>query len=53
MGVACFPQDGEDYLTLFHHADQALYAAKRRGRRQYCRYENSMQDLLTGVSAEA
>ena len=39
MGVACFPQDGLDYLTLFHHADQALYAAKRRGRRQYCLYE--------------
>ena len=53
MGVACFPQDGLDYMTLFHHADQALYAAKRRGRRQYCCYESSMQDLLTGVSAEA
>lgn len=52
MGIACFPNDGSDYLTLFHHADQALYAAKRRGRRQYCLYDDSMQDLLTGVSTK-
>ena len=52
MGIACFPKDGSDYLTLFHHADQALYAAKRRGRRQYCLYDDSMQDLLTGVSTK-
>ena len=31
-GVACYPTDGNDYSSLFHAADQAMYKAKRSGK---------------------
>ncbi|MCX8018424.1 MAG: EAL domain-containing protein, partial [Rhodocyclaceae bacterium] len=35
LGVAVFPQDGEDAETLLKHADVAMYAAKNRGRNNF------------------
>lgn len=35
-----------DYDTLFHHADQALYAVKQGGRGYFQFYDNSMSHLL-------
>jgi diguanylate cyclase (GGDEF)-like protein/PAS domain S-box-containing protein len=32
MGVALFPEDGDDFPTLFEHADAAMYFAKESGR---------------------
>ena len=32
VGVATFPEAGEDPTTLIDHADKALYASKNRGR---------------------
>jgi diguanylate cyclase (GGDEF)-like protein len=32
LGVAVFPEDGEDFSTLFEHADAAMYFAKESGR---------------------
>jgi diguanylate cyclase (GGDEF)-like protein/PAS domain S-box-containing protein len=32
VGVALFPEDGQDADTLLRHADMAMYAAKREGR---------------------
>jgi diguanylate cyclase (GGDEF)-like protein len=32
IGLACFPEDGDDPESLVRHADQALYRAKSRGR---------------------
>ena len=32
VGVALFPDDGEDAATLIRHADMAMYAAKHEGR---------------------
>jgi diguanylate cyclase (GGDEF)-like protein/PAS domain S-box-containing protein len=32
VGVALFPEDGDDADTLVRHADMAMYAAKREGR---------------------
>ena len=50
MGVALCPQDGEDYETLFHKADQALYAAKKAGKGRCLFYEDKMCDLLSAIS---
>lgn len=36
IGVAAFPETADDCDTLFKHADQAMYAAKARGKRCYC-----------------
>ena len=35
VGVALFPDDGEDAGTLLRHADMAMYAAKREGRNNF------------------
>ena len=32
VGVALFPDQGEDEVTLSKNADEALYVAKARGR---------------------
>lgn len=50
MGVALVPKDGEDYESLFHAADQALYASKRGGRNQYKFYDDTMKDMLSVLS---
>jgi diguanylate cyclase (GGDEF)-like protein/PAS domain S-box-containing protein len=35
IGIACFPEDGDDALSLMKHADTAMYAAKSDGRGTY------------------
>ena len=32
LGVACFPDDGDDYDGLVATADRALYTSKNRGK---------------------
>lgn len=43
IGVAHFPQDGEDVEALIAHADVAMYAAKQCGRNGYSIYDTSMR----------
>lgn len=38
IGCAIFNRDGEDFETLYKHADEALYKAKQRGKSQYAFY---------------
>lgn len=38
IGIAMYPEDAEEYEKLFEKADKALYAAKKRGKNQYCFY---------------
>jgi len=44
VGAAMFPRDGEDYKMLLHHADCALYEAKKRGKDQFVVYEPFMEE---------
>ncbi|WP_287879097.1 EAL domain-containing protein [Aquitalea sp.] len=45
IGVALFPQDGQDPDTLLRHADMAMYAAKEAGRDTLRYYSPEMNVL--------
>jgi diguanylate cyclase (GGDEF)-like protein len=38
MGIAFYPQDGENADLLLRHADDALYKSKQLGRNNYQSY---------------
>ncbi len=42
IGVAYYPDDGVDTTTLFEHADQAMYAAKKKGKNGFEFFTASM-----------
>lgn len=52
MGISLAPTHTTKYEDLFHCADQALYAAKQKGRNCYCIYDDSMNSLLSVLSEE-
>lgn len=44
MGIALFPQDGEDLTSLLRSADSALYRVKAAGRDHYCFYSLDLNE---------
>ena len=42
IGIALYPDHGEDIETLLKHADTAMYESKRRGRNGYAVYTEHM-----------
>ncbi|HEB93298.1 MAG TPA: GGDEF domain-containing protein [Gammaproteobacteria bacterium] len=44
-GISIYPLDGENEDSLLERADQAMYEAKRRGKRQYCFYGDIKNNL--------
>jgi diguanylate cyclase (GGDEF)-like protein len=38
VGIACYPEHGNDYFTLVKHADAAMYLAKAQGRNSIAIY---------------
>jgi len=42
IGIACYPQDGEDLATLLRSADVAMYQSKTSGRNGYTLYTPQM-----------
>ncbi|MFC3193764.1 putative bifunctional diguanylate cyclase/phosphodiesterase [Marinicella sediminis] len=43
VGVAFFPQHGENVIELLSHADAALYRAKAMGRNTYAIYDSTLE----------
>lgn len=39
IGITCFPRDGESIECLYEQADSAMYAAKQKGKNQYCCFQ--------------
>ncbi|MFO0122734.1 MAG: diguanylate cyclase domain-containing protein, partial [Inhella sp.] len=46
VGIALYPQDGEDFDELVRHADMAMYQAKQDGRARYAFYEAHLDAAL-------
>ena len=44
LGIALYPDDGEDEATLLKHADIAMYQAKRKGRNTYKLFTATMNE---------
>jgi diguanylate cyclase (GGDEF)-like protein len=43
IGIAMYPEDGEDFETLYRHADAAMYSVKQHGRNSYHFFTQEMQ----------
>ncbi len=46
LGIAIYPQDGEDYDILLRNADTALYRAKEDGKETFALYTVSLNDTV-------
>ncbi|MFU8764178.1 MAG: putative bifunctional diguanylate cyclase/phosphodiesterase, partial [Haliea sp.] len=42
IGIACFPQDGDDGMTLMKHADISMYQAKAQGAGEFRFFSSDM-----------
>lgn len=46
IGLAIYPDDADNLETLLMNADQAMYAAKQRGRNRYSSFTPSMHEAM-------
>ena len=53
IGIALFPQDGEDTETLLKHADAAMYQAKSQGRNGFQMFSEEMENRVQQSLREA
>ena len=48
LGIACFPEHGNDAVGLMKRADLAMYHAKQRGRDQHQLFNRSLDEVFIG-----
>lgn len=53
VGVAVFPENGEDAETLLRNADLAMYRAKARGKNCYSTYAHYLERLAGRITLES
>ena len=46
LGIAIYPDDGEDYDTLLRNADTAMYRAKEDGKETFTMFTKSLNDTV-------
>jgi diguanylate cyclase (GGDEF)-like protein len=46
IGVALYPMDGHDSVTLIKNADMAMYKAKESGRNKYCFFSDDLSEQM-------
>jgi len=46
IGIALFPENGEDANTLIKHADSAMYQAKDMGKNNFCYYTSELSEQI-------
>ena len=49
IGYALYPTDGEDYQSLYHCADLALYQAKSQGKNQFARFNSKNIETIDRI----
>lgn len=49
VGIAIFPQDGEDHVSLMKSADIAMYEAKKHGRNRYHFFTKDLNEAILKV----
>lgn len=47
IGIALYPQDGEDAKTLMKHADTAMYHAKEQGKNTFASYSHELHRKIS------
>ena len=53
IGVALYPEDGDDFAALLKHADQAMYQAKAEGRNAFRFFDTHMNaDILERLNLD-
>ena len=52
IGVALYPIDAADPEELLRRADQAMFAAKRNGKNQFCYFMQSMDDTIQAADGQ-
>lgn len=53
MGVACYPDNGDNYDKIFQLADRMLYIAKQKGKNRYVIYTPEIHDRPADTSLSA
>lgn len=53
IGIACYPEDGQNLMDLMKHADAAMYAAKSAGRGAYRFFDPAMSNESLQLQKQA